>query len=345
MGVDIANYALEKCRSREYERTHDLQYHDLMCDAEVVETIPLDVAEVYCPDEVAGQQEKLNLGLSTLRNSRNRPARHGQKGITSYGRRMVKSAATLLEQKYGKKRLTFATITLPPMDAVLRWYVHENWGEFVHRIMEEIKRVLIRKGVSSNIVAVTEVQEKRYAATGCVYLHLHCVWVGGSGKGRYYVTADQLRDILRRRLQAMARACSEEMGVPVGAEDICVKAAIDVQRVKKSVAAYLGKYLSKGVAVRDNVDDSERCRYFPRQWWTITAALRRAVLDSVVELSNEECADLMNDANIRQRCCIYAKEIWLNFGECKFLVGMVGCFRKTLRQHLSKTHPPSLAEV
>lgn len=339
LGYDIANYSVEKRKSQEYDRIHALQFHDLLDeDRNTWMQIPLDVAQAYCPSKVIGQEEKLNLGLSTIRNQRNRPSRYGAKGITADGKRKVKSAAVLLERLYGKRKLTFATFTLPPMDEIFRRYVHENWGYLVKRIMEDVKRKLARYRVCSDTVAVTEIQEKRYAKTGEIYLHLHCVWVGGDGKGKYYVSANEARDILARVLRNMGKKCQQEMEGHWEAYECNCQASVDLQRVKKSVAAYLGKYLSKGTSLRGGMDDEQRLRYFPRQWWHVSAPLRKAVLDSIVKLTHEECDAIANDWQVRQRIVAWCKEIYLELGDRRFFVGVTGMLRRGWEGYLAKIH-------
>lgn len=337
-GYDKASYEGEKKASREYERVHDLQYHELR-DAEghIVDTIPLDVAQVYCPSEVGGQEERLALGLSTLANSR-KPRRHGLKGISSKGKLKVKSSAYLLERRYGRRRLTFATVTIPPLEEGDRKYLHDNWSVFVNRLIEEIKRELKRNGYPTHIVAVTEIQEARFKRTGAVYLHLHMVWVGcGVRAGVFGIQANWLRRKMSCCLNNLLDGNSQQAKCGNEEREIDVLAAIDLQRVRRSVSAYLGKYLSKGTRLRSaDISESDR-QSFPRQWWYTTRSLKLWLARCMQPLAHEECDLLVNDAKYREEKCIWAVHITTEYNNVTYVMGMCGRFKPGGEHSLAKT--------
>ena len=329
-GYDAANYAVERQKSKNYERIHAMQYHDLVDeDSNAWMRLPLDVAQAYCPAEVVGQEERLTLGLSTLRNSHNRPKRYGLKGITSYGKKMVKSCAYLLEEKYGKDRLTFATYTLPAMGEVFRWYLHENWGVFVNRLMQEIQRELRRKNASSeDYVAVTEVQERRLKSFGKVYLHLHVVWVGRRLGGGHCISTKRSDRILAMVLQRLARQCEKEMGKRVEPWEYRTTSAGKLERVAKSVVDYLGKYLSKGNRTARGVPDGERSQFYPRQWWTASKTLKKEVKARIHHLNHGLCKQMAESSSFRQEWVKWIVPITKEFQGTVYTLGYTGRLKK-----------------
>ena len=325
-GMDTANYSLEKRRSNEYERIHALQYHDLTEeDGTAWMRLPLDVAEWFYPEAVEGQQKRLDMGLSTLHNCRKIPERYGSKGLTSYGAKMVKSAAYLLEKEYGKERLTFGTYTLPPMSEAFRQWFHERWGDFVKRIFEHIKRELERKNADcTDYVAVTEIQERRLASFGAVYLHLHFVIVGRSKEGAYYLTTRKSDKILDMVFRNMVERYKRETGNEDEEIRTTLIASGNLQRVKKSVVSYLGKYMSKGRKKDARVPSAERAKYYPRQWWTISSNLRKLVRSRIQVLTHELCDAIAHDESMQAIWVEWIVPITKEFDGQVYTLGYVG---------------------
>jgi len=59
--------------------------------------------------------------------------RRGLHGITPYGKRMVRAAAAILQQRHGKENLTFGTLTLPDFDKDQLLQVYRIGGEAYSR--------------------------------------------------------------------------------------------------------------------------------------------------------------------------------------------------------------------
>jgi hypothetical protein len=236
------------------------------------------------------------IGLSSPPNSRNesgqefedttqtsglhKPAtRYGQNGISGRGKLRVKDGATIMQREYGRRSLAFATVTLPPMSPESMNLICESWGEFTHRLVEEIKRELARKNSPKDIIYCTEIQEKRYQKYGVVAPHLHLLWYAYSGtpgdtpkpaKQEYAISADWLRDLVARIINRIT-----------GESDVFTAASVDIQKVKKDAAGYLGKYMSKGGKIIQKIKEDGKQNLLPRQWWGITRELRNRVLAAI----------------------------------------------------------------
>lgn len=193
-------------------------------------------------------------------------AKKGNTGITAYGGRMVRNAAKTLEEKAGKSRCIFATVTLPDLPVEKMRVVHENWHHIVERYRLLVKRALQDKGLSGEIVSVSEIQERRYQKSGLPILHLHSVFAGVTAIGRFAITPELHDNMWYRALN-----------VAVNVERAECTVACNLQRVKKSASSYLGKYMTKGSqVVRQAVNDGF-ASWVPNHWWNCTRTLSHEV--------------------------------------------------------------------
>lgn len=214
------------------------------------------------------------LNLSNLRNSRkvdsgpatgkpNRPKTYGRKGITGYGRKMVRSLGAMINREYPSYRVTFCTITMPALAPQQRRELALEWPVMVNRLLEWLTRRLKRQSVPELIVSVTEVQPKRLQGTGEGYLHLHLLWLNKPGrKGGWAVDVLNLRAWMAEFLQRRG----------LWEQDSHVN--VNVRPVNGDAAAYLSKYLSKGGDVIAEFAQDNGWDAVPGQWWNMTKVAR-----------------------------------------------------------------------
>ena len=210
------------------------------------------------------------LGLSTLPKSsvpsspavkRDSPAPvprapRGSKGITSYGRSQVRNAATELQLKFKKHNLAFLTLTVPFTSREDLAAVYKNWSRAVGNFENRLRRAL--PSDLQHWVHVTE-DQKRGAP------HLHMAFPGRRARGQKWILSkcwftDTWREIWEHILPSSSRKLVWDY-------------ATRIESIRKSVAGYLGKYMSKG-GVPKNPD----C--FPSSWWGCTQELKRLVVES-----------------------------------------------------------------
>jgi hypothetical protein len=86
---------------------------------------------------------------------------------------------------------------------------------------------------------------------------------------------------------AWSRAIEATIGRPLTTAPI-----VDVQRVKKSCVAYLGKYLSKGGEIVDAVIERGDADQLPSHWWGSTADLKKEVVLQTIR-GGKELSDWM----------------------------------------------------
>jgi hypothetical protein len=204
----------------------------------------------------------------------NRPESYGRQGMTGYGKKMIRSACAILERAY-KGRLTFATVTMPPLPLEQRIALAECWPEFVRQALQWLSRRLEKSGLPTAVCSVSEIQPTRLQADNGGYLHLHMVWPNRRArKGCWAIEVQEFRAwcesfLLRRGL------LPDESWVNV-----------DTQRVTKSAAAYLSKYMSKGGEVLEQFVAENGWSACPGQWWNLTKTMRDAVKREVCKGEN-----------------------------------------------------------
>lgn len=210
-----------------------------------------------------------SLGLSPHHNFDSPPPsgkRYGLKGISGKGKRRVRNACFLLTRENGKHRLTFSTVTLPPLEPGILKSAHENWHRLIDFYRREIGRQLRRGGLSGEIVGVSEIQEGRYEKSGKPILHAHFVFVGAARNGGWIVTPSRHDAIWEKALESV-----------LGISDCDVSKACQLKSVSESAEGYLGKYMSKGGGVVARVIADGYGDWLPRQWWNCSRSLVKRI--------------------------------------------------------------------
>lgn len=201
----------------------------------------------------------LRLGSSNPVNSEK--ARRGLRGLTSRGKNLVREAAIGLEERYGKDRLTFWTVTLPHMSDEDYGEVCANWSRLCENLKKKVQYHLRENGLPTHFVMVTEMQEGRWKAHGVPAWHIHAVFVGCHTPGGWVITPELADKLWSEAVQEYCR------------DGYLWRSASKLERVKKSVGRYLSKYLSKGTSVIEEVEAAwPGC--VPSSWYACTKPLR-----------------------------------------------------------------------
>lgn len=210
------------------------------------------------------------LGLSLAPNSE-RPPRYGLNGLPAKGRKQVWRALALLEEM--RPLLSFWTISLPTesLSALCR---AGTLPAFQDRVRQELSRLLRRAGLPDLVVGVAELQPKRSRAEGRPCPHWHIVFQGRRTRGSGWALS-------REQLDGVIAAALASAGVH--ASDL--RSAGNVQQVKRSVRAYLSKYMTKGSGDCARWVGSSHENLIPHQWWFWTRRLRAWVLEHVLPMA------------------------------------------------------------
>lgn len=272
-------------------------------------------------------------------------ARKGLKGIKGEARRKIRSGCYLLQQRYGKDRLGFLTLTLPNADWLVAIWA-QNFDEITRQFVQEMRRELRRKNAPDNLVGAIEIQEKRFAQYGDIAPHLHIAYVAKTKprKGSFYIQAAKFRKIWKRILSGIAKKyCDnfEELS-----KEIEWNAAINCSVIKRNVEAYMSKYLSKGHKNLEEIVETGRESEIPRAWYTITRQLLRAIMACIITLPPDlieliiSCIDA-KDAFIRSHGLIaWMQKLEIPINADVTLTGYIGRLdRERLEEKIVQANP------
>lgn len=217
------------------------------------------------------------LGLSLAPNSK-RPPRYGLSGLPAAGRKQVWRALALLEEM--RPLLSFWTVSLPT-EALRDLCRLDSWPQFQDRLRKELARRLQAAGLPALVVGVAELQPKRSRAAGMACPHLHLVFQGRKSRGSHWaLNPADLDEVIRAALATAGVQAPAEIGA-----EVWLAQAGNVQQVRKSVRAYLSKYMTKGGNDVAPFVGSESEALLPRQWWFWSRPLRSWVLEHVLPIA------------------------------------------------------------
>ena len=210
------------------------------------------------------------LGLSLAPNSE-RPPRYGLQGLPSAGRKQVWRALALLEEM--RPLLSFWTVSLPS-ESLTALCERDALPLFQDRLRQELGRLLRRRGLPDLVVGVVELQPQRSRAEGRPCPHWHIVFQGRKNRGSSWA-------LNRADLDGVIAAALATASVPT----TDLQSAGNVQQVRRSVRAYLSKYMTKGSGDCARWVGGRHEALLPRQWWFWTRPLRRWVLEHVLPIA------------------------------------------------------------
>jgi len=189
-------------------------------------------------------------------------AQRGSKGINARQRDILCWGAATLERVYNRANLSFLTYTLPDLSPDDLVAVKANWGDIVNRVQLRIKEKLSGKDIKTSIVGCTELQLERYQNSGVVYPHLHMVFRGRrDSHSDWALKPHQFRRIWRNCI-----------GKFLDATAYTWTASENVERVRKSVAGYLAKYVSKCAS---KAESSLLSEWHPKDWIVVSRRIRQ----------------------------------------------------------------------
>jgi hypothetical protein len=201
-------------------------------------------------------------GLVLYAKSAQQDRAHGFNGLTAAGRRSIRDACTLLDERHGA--LATGLVTLPDGHADL--VTRDQLSTYQSRWLYYARRMLQRAGLPPLILIVAEWHPHRRTLGGAPIVHWH--WVAPVSHGPYQGWAAKTADWHR----VASLAYRSAFGVPRPNTHGC-----GAQPIRKSCGRYLSKYLAKGRSQAQGLRGTQHERCVPRQWWSWTGELRRKV--------------------------------------------------------------------
>lgn len=222
------------------------------------------------------------LGLSKVSNSHKKRKARGRKGMSRYNKRLIVNSCLLLERHYGRKHLSFITLTLPPecanRDSSL-------YAEAKRQMLQWLQRRLMSSGLSTEVVGCTELQSTRFANTGAFALHEHWVCVGRRPHSSWSIKAQTLQSTWLRIL-------SHVYQVRISPEHS--KAACRMESIRRSTGAYVGKYMGKSEAVTKQAIDAGLEGCLPSSWVTRSLSMLKLYRNSILRFNIEKSLELFS---------------------------------------------------
>lgn len=263
------------------------------------------------------------LGFSPLPKN-HKPGNRGSKGITAHGKKLIRNGCWRLEHENKRDVLTFATFTLPDVSTYESIVISQNWGKIQRVFIQKLTRTLRKEGLPGEVVGAVEIQEKRALRDNILAIHLHLVFVGRLPGQTWALAPCEYGELWKTVIQ-------EFLYNEPHAYDW--SAVHNVQRVKKSVEGYLGKYASKGVKSLGKMAEKFGESNLPKHWYTCTNSLRDRVLSSRVQLSAGKAKTLVNMCvDFGDVFFVYRKPIEVEFPSGKIVT--VGWFGRIKEEYI-----------
>lgn len=214
------------------------------------------------------------------------PKKYGQKGITGYGRRMVRNCAYVMEQiKEYKDKLQMGTLTIPSLPEEQMLIICSNWAYLVKRFFEKCKRRHEQHNINFSYVSVTEIQPKRWESRREVGLHIHFLFVSRwIPENSEWALPDSW--VRQAWLGSLCSLLGTSDGIPTP--------NYRRESIRISAAGYMAKYLSKGVSQTSEIIAEMGAEWLPSQWWSASLHLRRMVKSAIIKCRHENAEILLD---------------------------------------------------
>ena len=215
------------------------------------------------------------LGLSDARILDSpKPSRKKLVSMTSNMSRNIRNAVHILEEQYGKDQLSFLTLTLPDLSRDGLALCCANWDTMVNLFTKWLRKQLASSLLDLEYVYCTEIQPGRLKNRGEYAPHLHIVF-----RGKAYKKQPWAVSWLECR-NAWAAIISKFVS-----ESFDTRALENIQRIKKSAARYLSKYMSKGKqCIPKENSENAPIQQLHTQWGGMSRSLSRLLRKLIIRM-------------------------------------------------------------
>lgn len=265
------------------------------------------------------------LGLSNASKNHKRAPR-GSKGLTSWGRRMVRNGCYLLEKPRQRKQVGLVTCTIPTCELSVYKQIVSNWGQILRVFLQWLHRRLKTGGIRFPfVVGVTEIQQLRWQKEGGLPLHLHCVFQASRGRG-YIVSKKDICDAWRRSVCCCVACC----------ENLNWNASTRVEVVRKSVAQYMSKYMTKGSPEVMRSAASEGFE-IPKSWWFGVGTFKKTIKRMTRYYVGDKASMVWGLCHSHESLFDYVYKVTIEKNGREFVIGIAGKMPRSLRDWVVKT--------
>lgn len=196
------------------------------------------------------------------------------KALTRHGRRMIECAMTVMESRWKRDVLSFLTLTLPPAAVVEALRNPDGLRASYRHFRKILQQKLARAGLPDVFASVCEIHPQRSEREGIAIPHWHLAFVGRKPGKSWEVSTTWVQE-------TWANSLARNGLIP---DDVELVAATNVQPVRKSLRRYMSKYLGKGYAVPESVNEEKYFSLLPGQMHYVGEKLLKMVKQGITKL-------------------------------------------------------------
>jgi len=174
-------------------------------------------------------------------------------------------------------------------------------------MLQWLQRSLARESLPTQVIGCTEVQTARLASRNQFALHEHWVFVGRHPYKSWSV-----------RVKEVSAAWNGILGnvYKLGHQEINSSASTRIESIKKSVSAYLAKYISKGEKCVSGMIESGYEEFLPSSWVTKSASMLQMFRLSIVVISGVKGREIMETLQDNASVlCRYSRNLLIPIGD------------------------------
>lgn len=219
-------------------------------------------------------------------------AERAKRGLTRRGRYLIQDGAAVIEDNTDLRKLAFVTLTIN--DVIVRLGItlndserDERWAKALTRFNNDLRKLLLARGLPGEYVAVTEIHPGRDCDGWGGIPHVHMLLQTALKPFRWLLTPDEIKELWAAALAWAYGADKGDIG----------SLRVGLERVKKSVRNYMSKYLSKGSKKRVRQGMQPRLWCVPRRWYSLSNGMHEAVKKATHVLTGFPAAALVQALN------------------------------------------------
>lgn len=222
-------------------------------------------------------------------------------GLSKRGMKMVRRGVCAFEKEVSKDLTAFGTLTLSP-DAIAAILLREEQGELgvyqaiVSDFMSRLRKSLKRRKLPGDVIWVTELHPSRSRNEGIAIPHVHFVCQTALKKFKWLISPDEIKTL-------WSSAICAHTDVDKKSFKHC---RVEIKRVKKSVARYVAKYMSKTNRKKLKATDGLDCRLIPKRWYAVSNAVHKLIRKHTMVLTGDAACAVLDWLKVHGNPIVWA---------------------------------------